>query len=456
MRRTTSWARAALLLCLIVALFAQPATAREVAGAERWVGTWATAPTAPGTDPLPSMVFEDQTLRQIVHTSRRGSRVRIRLSNEFGDRPLMIGEAHVARVAGEDGEIEPASDRQLTFSGRASVTVPARAPMLSDPVALDVPARSDLAVSVHLPQRTPATTVHGSAFQENYVAAGNVTGAATIAPTATVTSWYFLTGVRVAAPRSAGSVVTLGDSITDGAVTTPGTNRRWPDQLARRFGAEPGLAGLGVVNVGIGGNRILHDGSPIQPFGPLFGPSALARFDRDVLSQPSARYLTVLLGINDIGHPSSGTAPASEDVSVDDLIAGHRQLIERAHEHGLEVFGATLTPFEGTVFPGYFTEAGEAKRQVVNEWIRTSGEYDGVIDFDQAVRDPENPRRMLPAYDSGDHLHPNDAGMAAMAQAVPLRLFRAPEHAGRQSRREGARRPAAARRGGGGSAARAR
>jgi lysophospholipase L1-like esterase len=328
------------------------------------------------------------------------------------------------------------------------------------PVALDVPARSDLAISIHLPRRTPATTVHGSAFQENYVAAGNVTGETTIRPTATVTSWYFLTGVRVAAPRSAGSVVALGDSITDGAITTVNANRRWPDQLARRFGADPDLAGLGVVNVGIGGNRILHDGTPLRPFGPLFGQSALARLDRDVLAQPSARYLTVLLGINDIGHPSSGTAPAEEEVSVEDLIAGHRQIIERAHEHGIEVFGATLTPFEATVFPGYFTEEGEAKRQALNEWIRTSGEYDGVIDFDRAVRDPENPRRILPAYDSGDHLHPNDARMAAMAQAVPLELFRAaeqPARAGRRSgRRTGAERTAAPRRSGGRSTALAR
>jgi lysophospholipase L1-like esterase len=425
MGRTVFAARAALLLCLVVALLAAPASAQEVAGDRHWIGTWGTAVTEPGTGTSAPLTFEDQTLRQIVHTSRRGSRLRVRLSNEFGSTPLVIDDARVALVDpdGTDGAIVPASDRRLTFSGRSSVAIPAHAPALSDPVSLDLPARSNLAISIHLPGPTTGTTVHGSAFQRNYVAAGNVTAATTITPTATTTSWYFLSGVRVLAPRSAGSVVTLGDSITDGAITTIGANQRWPDHLARRFGTASGLAGLGVVNVGIGGNRILHDALGLRPFGPLFGQSALGRLDRDVLAQPGARFVTVLEGINDIGHPTSGDAPPSEAVSVEDLVAGHEQIIERAHELGLRVFGATLTPYEATTIPGYYTAAGEAKREALNEWIRTSGEYDGVIDFDAAVRDPEHPTRMLPAYDSGDHLHPNDAGMAAMARAVPLSLF---------------------------------
>jgi lysophospholipase L1-like esterase len=222
--------------------------------------------------------------------------------------------------------------------------------------------------------------------------------------------------------------VALGDSITDGAVTTINANHRWPDFLARRLQANPSLRHLGVLNKGIGGNRLLHNGNtlPGTPFagiGPLFGDSALARFDRDVAAQPGARYVIVLLGINDIGHPTS-VAPPAEAVSVQEMIFGYRQLIARAHERGLRIYGATMTPFQNTTIAGYYNAANEAKRLAVNRWIRTSGEWDGVIDFDRAVRDPNQPLRMLPAYDSGDHLHPNDAGMRAMADAIPLRLFR--------------------------------
>jgi lysophospholipase L1-like esterase len=393
-----------------------------------WTGTWSTAVTGAATPPVPQTVFENQTLRQIVHTSIAGRSLRVRLSNEYGDQPLVVGEARVARSAGA-ARILPGTDRRLTFGGRTSVTVPPGAPALSDPVPLTVPALSDLAISIHLPQRTPATTVHGSAFQTNHVAAGNATRATDLPGATTTTSWHFLSGVSVTAgPRSA-SVVALGDSITDGAITTVDANRRWPDFLARRLQDRPALRDVGVLNKGIGGNRLLYDGAtldgtPFAGIGPLFGDSALSRFDRDVLAQPGARYVIVLLGINDIGQPSS-IAPPSETVTADDLIAGHRQLIARAHERGLLAYGATLTPFEGTTIPGYYTAANEAKRQALNRWIRTSGEYDAVIDFDRAVRDPARPGRMLPRYDSGDHLHPNDAGMRAMAEAIPLRLFRA-------------------------------
>jgi lysophospholipase L1-like esterase len=316
----------------------------------------------------------------------------------------------------------------LTFGGHASVTIPPRAPALSDPVALSVPALSDLAVSIYLPQRTPAATLHASAFQHNYVVPGNATGAPSLPNPTVTTSWYFLSGVSVAASPRAAAIVALGDSITDGAVTTIDANHRWPDFLARRLQADRSLRQLGVLNKGIGGNRILHagntlPGTPAAGIGPLFGDSALARFDRDVLAQPGARYMIVLLGINDIGHPTS-VAPPSEAVTVDEMIAGYRQLIARAHEGGLKAFGATMTPFENTTIPGYYNAENEAKRLAVNTWIRTSGEWDGVIDFDRAVRDPQHPLRMLPQYDSGDHLHPNDAGMRAMADAIPLRLFR--------------------------------
>ena len=393
-----------------------------------WTGTWSTAVTGAAEPPQPVTVFEDQTLRQIVHTSIGGRSLRIRLSNEYGTEPLVIGEARVARHGG-GAQIVAGTDRRVTFGGRSSVTVPAGAPALSDPVSLPVPALTDLVVSIHLPDRTVAETVHGSAFQTNYIAAGNVTRSPTLTGATTTTSWHFLAGVSVAAAPRSGSVVAFGDSITDGAITTVDANHRWPDFLARRLQAEASLRDVGVLNKGIGGNRLLHDGNtlpgtPFSGIGPLFGDSALSRFDRDVLAQPGARAVIVLLGINDIGQPTS-LSPPSEAVTADDLIAGYRQLIARAHERGLRIFGATLTPFQDTTIPGYYSEENEAKRAAVNRWIRTSGEYDGVIDFDRAVRDPAQPRRILAQYDSGDHLHPNDAGMRAMADAIPLHLLRA-------------------------------
>jgi lysophospholipase L1-like esterase len=279
-----------------------------------------------------------------------------------------------------------------------------------------------------------ATTIHGSAFQTNYVSLpGNFTGAATLPTERTITSWPFLTEVDVEAPGSA-AIVALGDSITDGSNTTLDTNRRWPDLLALRLQTTRDLASapngvasllapnarLSVINRGIGGNRLLRD--PGEQ--PLFGRAALTRFDRDVLATAGVRTMIVLIGINDIGHPGTGTIPASEAVTAQDLIAGYRQLIARAHAKGIAVYGATLTPFEGTVFPGYYTPEKEQVRQAVNNWIRSGDEFDGVIDFERAVRDPAHPTRMLPAYDSGDHLHPNDLGMQAMANAIPLQLFR--------------------------------
>ncbi|HZG05644.1 MAG TPA: SGNH/GDSL hydrolase family protein [Streptomyces sp.] len=407
---------------------AAPAAPEHTRG-RTWVGTWSTTPTAvPASD---TTVFEDQTLRQVVHTSVGGSEVRVRLSNEFGDRPLVIGEARIARRAGGGSgtRIDPRTDRPLTFGGRTSVTVPAGAPAVSDPVPLRVPAGSDLVVSVHLPERTPGSTVHAFAFQHNHVAAGNVTARTDVEPTATTDRWYFLTGVSVRTPRSerASAVVALGDSITDGSDTDVNANHRWPDLLARRLRSAPGPHPLGVLNQGVSGNRLLHDpnppaGSGAEGYAAYFGQSALRRFDRDVAAQPGAEHVVVLLGVNDLGHPGT-TAPASEKVSAEDIIAAHRQLIARAHERGLTVHGGTILPFKGDTF-GFHSPENEAARQAVNRWIRTSGEYDGVVDFDAALRDPADPQRLLPRYDSGDHLHPSDAGAEAMARAVPLHLLR--------------------------------
>ena len=424
---------AAVVLAAGMALPQLPAMAQASSwNIGQWVGTWGTAPAGP---PLAAQTqtFSNQTLRLIVHTTLGGTRVRIRISNELGTTPLRIGEAHVALRQGGAG-IVAGSDRALTFSGSAGITIPPGAPVLSDPVDLAVPALSDLAVSLHLPETVQATTIHGSAFQTNYVSLpGNFTGAATLPAERTITSWPFLTEVDVDAPGSA-AIVALGDSITDGSNTTLDTNRRWPDLLALRLQTTRDLAAapngvasllapnarLSVINRGIGGNRLLRD--PGEQ--PLFGRAALARFDRDVLAAAGARYMIVLIGINDIGHPGTGTIPASETVTAQDLIAGYRQLIARAHAKGITVYGATLTPFEGTVFPGYYTPEKEQVRQAVNNWIRSGDEFDGVIDFERAVRDPAHPARMLPAYDSGDHLHPNDLGMQAMANAIPLQLFR--------------------------------
>jgi lysophospholipase L1-like esterase len=393
-----------------------------------WVGTWATAPTAVPAVGVP--VLQDQTVRQVVHTSIGGEPIRIRLTNEFGDEPLLIGEARIAlRAAGGSGtDIVPRTDRRLTFSGRTSVAVPAGAPVISDAVPLRLPPAADLVISIYLPARTPVTTVHGFPFQDNVVAAGNVTGARTVTATATTGQWYFLSSVSVlTGARGAASIVALGDSITDGAVTETNANHRWPDLFAQRLRAAPGLAERGVLNLGIAGNRLLHDpnppaGSEAEGFAALFGHSALRRFDRDVIAQAGVRFVVVLLGVNDLGHPGT-VAPPTETVSAEEIIGAHRQLIARTHAARLRIFGATILPFKDDTL-GFDNPVNERKRQQVNHWIRRGGEYDAVIDFDAAVRDPADPLRMRAEFDSGDHLHPNDAGMAAMAAAVPLRLFR--------------------------------
>jgi lysophospholipase L1-like esterase len=399
-------------LAIALALPGQYADAQDW-NTERWAGTWGTAPAGPPA-PANLQTFTDQTLRLIVHTSIGGNRVRIRVSNEFGATPLRIGAARIGvRASGSD--VAPGTDRALTFSGNTSITIPPGAPVLSDPVELNVPALGDLAISLYLPGTVEANTIHNTGLQTNYVSLpGDFTAAATLPVQRTITAWPFLTEVDV---DSAGpSIVALGDSITDGTRSTVDTNNRWPDWLGRRLQTvrDPvlGINGrLGVVNRGISGNRLVSD-SP----NPLAGRSILERFDRDVLATAGVRYMTLMIGINDIGN-SPNTAP----IPAADLIAGYRQVIARAHAKGIAVFGATLTPFEGA---GYYSPEKEVVRQAVNNWIRSSDEFDGVIDFDLATRDPAHPTRFLPAYDSGDHLHPNDLGYQAMGNAVPLGLFR--------------------------------
>ncbi len=393
--------------------------------AERWTGTWAAAevgrpetppppqPPAPGqpppSAPAPFVQFQNQTLRQIVRTSIGGSRVRMVLSNRFGTAPLAVGAAHIA-LRGTGASVVAGSDRALAFSGETAVTIPPGALVLSDPVDLEVPPLADLAVDLFLPGQTDTPsplTMHVGALQTSYVSGpGNYAGATAFPQAATVPSWFLVARVEVL--TSAGTVVAFGDSITDGARSTRDTNHRYPDQLARRLN-EAGRR-FAVLNAGIGGNRLLSDAAYSS------GQNALARFERDVLAQPGVTHVIVLEGINDIGNALRDPVPSAAD-----LIAAHRQMIDRAHERGIKMLGATLTPFKGA---SRYTPEGEAKRSALNEWIRAGGAYDGVVDFDAATRDPADPLRFNPEFDSGDHLHPNDAGYTAMGNAVNLDYFK--------------------------------
>ncbi len=387
-----------------------------------WVATWGASPSPQLTTAeeirAAKLQFDNQTIREIVHTSIGGNTVRVRISNAFGKQTVDIGAAHIALRSKGSG-IAAGSDRVLNFGGRPTVSIPANALVLSDPVQLDVPPSGDLAISIFIPKATPGAGIHYAAQQTSYIAQADQTGAVSISEPAAITSWVFLTSVEVLAPESAASVVAFGDSITDGARSTVDANLRWPNVLSDRLQARKGKTKVGVLDAGIGGNRILHDAAT----NVRFGVNALARFDRDVLAQAGVKYVIILEGINDLGHAGT-SAPASETVSAEDIIAGMKQMIERAHEKGIKVFGATITPFEGTSFPGYFTPEKEVKRKAVNEWIRNGKNFDGVIDFEKAVRDPKNPDRMLSAYDGGDHLHPGDGGYKAMGESIDLSLFK--------------------------------
>ena len=326
---------------------------------------------------------------------------------------MTIGGAGVA-LRDMDSSIVAGSARPLTFSGQSSTTIPAGAMMFSDPVALSFQPMSDLAIDVFMPSDTStwpsALTWHSGAFTTNFVStAGNHVAKASLSVENTMTSWFLLARVEGLAAANAAAIVALGDSITDGTRSTPNTNSRWPDELFRRLQSQPATRHLSVLNAGIAGNRVLSEGNPGA------GINALARFDRDVLAQTGVKYVIFMEGINDIGQARQSPTPSAADV-----IAGHKQIIERARTNGLKIFGATLTPFEGAAS---YTPEGEAKRQAVNEWIRSSRSYDGVIDFDAAVRDPAQPTKFLQPYNGGDNLHPSDAGYKAMAAAIDLGLF---------------------------------
>ncbi|HEY0306536.1 MAG TPA: SGNH/GDSL hydrolase family protein [Acidobacteriaceae bacterium] len=399
---TGSWAASPLALHISAPPAAAAPSGTPAASPAPAPSSPATVPAAPNTS--------GTTYRDIVHLSLGGSALRLRISNEFGATSLTLGGVHVALSNGGN-TIQPTTDHTVTFGGAETVTIPAGALAVSDAVAMPVAPFANLAVSIFIPYQPDATlTYHALGTSSNFIVPGNVLTAATLDAPKKVSSWYLLKGVDVDAGANAYDVVTLGDSITDGAKSSIDHNARWPDVLAARLQANPKTAKIGVLNEGISGNRVLHDGA---------GPNALARFDRDVLSQGSVKYLIILLGINDIGntmrHP--GTPDA---ITADQLIWGLQQLAVRAHARGIKVYGATLTPYGGA---GYQDATGSAMRDAVNNFIRTSGDFDAVIDFDKVTRDPAHPETFLPLYDSGDHLHPGDAGYKAMGESIDLKLF---------------------------------
>jgi lysophospholipase L1-like esterase len=382
-----------------------------------WTGSWATAVVATDAANLPAPQGEI-TIRQVVRLGAGGPRLRLRLANTFGTAPLRIDGARVALAGAPGGSaIEAGTDRAVTFDGQAGVTIPPGATWLSDPVAFPVEGLARLAVSLRLPEAPRQATVHRSARTTAFVVAGDQLAAPELAGAATFTQWVQLAGVDV--ERSGGAaVVTLGDSITDGSGAGVDVYERWPDVLAARLQADPRTRNVSVLNVGIGGNKMLKDGS---------GQAALARLDRDVLAQPGVKTLVLLIGINDIGGLSreGEVTPEKRAAVVAGLIAGYRQLIARAHERGIRVVGATILPCGGTKI--YRSDAdADADRQAVNAWIRSSGAFDAVIDFDRVTRDPEHPERLLPAYDSGDQLHPSPAGYKAMGEAIPIEALVGP------------------------------
>jgi lysophospholipase L1-like esterase len=400
--------RLKLIVCALALVLAGQANAAP----GKWVASWAAPPAPPFANAtgrfaaLASPSFNNQTVALRLRLSAGGPRLRLRFTNEYGSKPLIIGHARIA-LLGADGKPIPGAARDLAFAGEAQATIRPHAPLVSDPVALPTRALARLQVSLYLPGQTEACGCHAQGGDKADISPPGDFTAATFTPVAATEARVFLSGVEVERAGAGPVIVTFGDSITDGYMATAGANHRWPDRLAERLVAAKSNAA--VANTGIGGNRVLSDAAI-----PIFGDSALARFDRDVLAQPGATHLVILEGVNDMGM-------ASGPLTAGDLIGGYRQLIARAHAHGLKVIMATVLPYKGA---GYFKPEGEQVRQSVNAWIRTGHGADGVIDFDAAVRDPADPAKLRANLQSGDWLHPNDAGYRAMGDAVDLKLFR--------------------------------
>ena len=399
------------------------------AGAQRngWIATWAASPQPTAPDPKkPLLNIEDQTVRERVRVSIGGEQICIRLSNEYGSVPLLIGSATVATPT-DPASVRPGSIQAVTFGGHNSVTIPAGALVFSDPVAFPVASGGEISISLYFPKRVATPTLHALALKRDAVSQhGDHTRAEKIEAGAVTGSSILVSAVLVPARPSQRLVVAFGDSVTDGDGSTVDADHNWPSALVRRLGNTPEGPKLAVVNEGIVGNRLLND-CFLASIG-CFGVSALARFDRDALALPGVTHVVLLEGINDIGFPGAklGESFLADPANVrtpEDLIGAYRQLISRAHAHGVKLIGATITPFEGVDFPGYYSESKEAVRRAVNKWIRSSGSFDGVIDFDAVLRDPDHPSRLLPRFASEDRLHPNDLGYQAMADAIDLTLF---------------------------------
>ena len=414
--------RGLLRLALALSIGVAPITIASAAPApatktQHWTGSWASAQLAPSAkDALPAADLTDGTLRQTVRLSTGGGKIRVRLSNAFGTEPLKLSGAHVAlATATGASRIDPATDRALAFSGRADVTIPAGAESLSDPIEFAAAPLAHLAITLRVDGAPPAQqTGHNGSRTTSWFAPGDQLAAADLTGAKSIDRWFQISGVDVLRAGGA-SLVTFGDSITDGYGVTPNGDNRWPDILAARLQADPRTRGVGVLNAGIGGNRMLLDGS---------GPNAMARFNRDVLNQAGVRYVILLEGVNDLG-VLTRDQPASSEVHaalVARMIASYAQMIQRARERGIRIYGATIMPYAGSAYyhPG---PASEQDRQALNAWIRAPGRFDAVIDFDKLTRDPADPSKLSPAYDSGDGLHPSVAGYKAMGDAVPLDLF---------------------------------
>jgi lysophospholipase L1-like esterase len=396
--------KAAFCLVLVTAAMVAPAQSQH------WVAAWSAAADQEGP------ALTGKTIRQIVRPSIAGPSIRLRLSNLYGTAAVTIGPVRVARDAGESA-IRPDTDRPVTFGGKPTVTIAPGADALSDPVAFSLVALEQIAISLYVVDGK-VSTLHGVGMQTAFIADGQMTTTTKLENSENDTSRYFLTDVEVTAQADARTVVVIGDSITDGVGSTNDRNRRWPDVLAERLQADPGLASIAVVNSGIAGNRLLNDASA-----PFVGPSILTRFERDVLSKPNVRWVVVLTGSNDISASAMLDTP-KDQVSAQQIIAGLQKLIARAHAKGVKVYGATLLPKAGVGKPFIHTPEAQAKRNEVNAWIRSSGAFDAVADFDRLMRDPARPDHLAARYDSGDHLHPNEAGFAAMAAAIDLRALR--------------------------------
>jgi lysophospholipase L1-like esterase len=405
------------------------ATRTENKSSQNWIATWSTA-NQDLSNPEMAIVsnayhdlteFNNQTIREIIHTTIGGRAIRIRLDNTFGTRPVTFDAVFIGKQK-QGGSLLPGSNRAITFNGAKAVTVPKGSEMLSDEIPLAVDAQQNLAISLYISKPTGPATVHRFAFQTNYVSdAGNFAAEENTQHfSKTMGSWFFLKDIEVLAPKEAGgAIVALGDSITDGASSRNDAYDRWTDVLARRLNANHPPQTFSVLNAGIGGNRVLSTS-------PCFGENAQARLNRDVFAHAGVRAIILFEGTNDIGQPETPVEPKFAEcmpktrVSADDLIAGYKQIVAQAHAHHLKIFGATILPFQG--FKGW-TEKGEVVRRVVNRWILESNAFDGVIDFSSALADPANSARLAAQYDSGDHLHPNSAGHEALAQTIDLKMF---------------------------------